>query len=73
MHSVFQIKKPGKVILKICLPFLAKLDCMMFSIATNIGTKPINSRKVVYEVGGQAIQSNNPDSMESSMFFFMLF
>jgi hypothetical protein len=56
---------------KINRPFCLIDEFIMFSIATNMGTSAPKSRKVVYEVGGQAIQSNNPDIMASNKFFFM--
>jgi len=44
---------------------------MMFSNASSIGTKPTNNKKVVYGVGGQAIQSNKPENMANKTFFFI--
>ena len=57
--------------LKICLPFLVEEDAMIFSIASSIGTRPTNNKNVVYDVGGQAIQSSKPESIDNRMFFFM--
>ena len=70
---MFHIKKPKKVIQNSLGPFLRVVDPIMFSIATSMGTKPTNSKIVVYDVGGQAIQSSNPERMESSIFFFIEF
>jgi hypothetical protein len=72
MDKVFQIKKPTKAVPNICLPFLSDGDWMIFSIATSIGTRPKNKKKVVYCIGGHASQSNKPENMDSRMFLFII-
>jgi hypothetical protein len=71
MLRLFQITKLINVVPKINLPFLLTSDRIMFSIAMSIGTRPTNSKNVVYDVGGQAIHNSKPENMESKRFFLM--
>jgi hypothetical protein len=68
---VFQIKNPRKVTPNIFFPFFVEVDRIIFSIATSIGTKPTNKRKVLYGIGGHASQSNKPERMDRKIFFFI--
>lgn len=47
MLKVFHTKKPKKVVLNISFPFLVDVDWIIFSMATNMGTKPKNKNIVV--------------------------